>query len=64
MTDDSTPTDETLIEDSTPENSSDLESARPRLGFTIETTTYEAIRTLEWRGNGEVVLLAERHLPH
>ncbi|NOJ91599.1 serine/threonine protein kinase [Corallococcus coralloides] len=64
MIDDSTPTEESLIEDATPENSSDLESARPRLRFTVETTTYETIRTLEWRGNGEVVLLAERHLPH
>ncbi|WP_434348512.1 serine/threonine-protein kinase [Myxococcus virescens] len=64
MTDDSTPTHETQFEESSPENSSDLERARPGLRFTIDTTTYAALRTLERRGNGEVVLLAERHLPH
>lgn len=64
MTDDRTPTDETLFEDPTPENTSDLESARPRLRFTIASTTYQALRMLERRGNGEVLLLAERRLPH
>ncbi|QDE91265.1 protein kinase [Myxococcus xanthus] len=64
MTDDRTPTREMQFEDPTPENSSDLERARPGLRFTIDTTTYAALSTLERRGNGEVVLLAERHLPY
>ncbi|GEL68315.1 serine/threonine-protein kinase [Myxococcus virescens] len=64
MTDDRTPPHETQFADPPPENSSDLERARPGLRFTIDTTTYAALRTLKRRGNGEVVLLAERHLPH
>jgi eukaryotic-like serine/threonine-protein kinase len=63
MTDDRTPTEDTLTANVT-ENTSELERGRPRLRLTVDTITYEAIRTLERRGNGEVVLLAERHLPH
>lgn len=64
MTDDRTPTDETPSEDAAPEPTSALGRDRPRLRFTVETTTYEALRTLERRENGEVVLLAQRRLPH
>ncbi|RKH36368.1 serine/threonine protein kinase [Corallococcus praedator] len=64
MTEDRTPTDDPLSGDATPEISSELDRAHPRIRFTVETTRYETIRVLDRRSNGEVVLLAERHLPH
>ncbi|XXF78507.1 serine/threonine-protein kinase [Myxococcaceae bacterium GXIMD 01537] len=63
MTEDKTTTEDTPAEDTTEEAFS-LEREHPRPCFTVGPIRYEVTRTLERRGNGERVLLAERHLSH
>jgi serine/threonine-protein kinase len=55
------------MKDSTSEQDASTEDAspeeRPARLFDVDGTTYADVKTLERRGNGEVLILAERHLP-
>jgi serine/threonine-protein kinase len=53
MSDAEKPTEDVLDEQGT---------RKPQLMFVLDGTRYESIRELECRGNGEVLLLAQRHL--
>ncbi len=44
------------------EDMDELGAGSPQFLFVLDGTRYEAIRELECRGNGEVLLLAQRHL--
>jgi serine/threonine protein kinase len=44
------------------EDMDELGGGRPQVMFILDGTRYESIKVLEERGNGEVLLLAQRHL--
>jgi len=44
------------------EDMDELGAGRPQVTFVLDGTRYESIKVLEERGNGEVLLLAQRHL--
>lgn len=50
---------DTSTEDAGPEE----RAGHPARLFDVDGTTYADVKTLERRGNGEVLILAERHLP-
>jgi eukaryotic-like serine/threonine-protein kinase len=64
MTEAKAPPHETLAAQVTQRPASGSEPIHPRIQFVLGDITYEAVRTLEERKNGEVIFLAERRLRH